>query len=113
MGAWRRSRMADVELRAIGLLLCAVAYLAISRLMALQPHLPKQSVDTECFVLAAVGFLSATAGSAMAWLGTHLFDQVEISARWGSGSVCLASPDEGNSNGQLSTLGRGARSGGA
>lgn len=91
MVAWHRSRKADVGLRALGLCLCAVAYLAITRLIALQPALPEHAVDARYFMLATLGFLAASAGSAMACLGNHLFDQVEISARWGTGSAYLTS----------------------
>lgn len=87
MVAWHGSRGGDIALRAAGLLLCVVAYLATSHLIALQPPLPDQTVGAESFILAAIGFLSASAGSAMLCLGHHLFDRVEISARWGSGRV--------------------------
>ena len=33
-------------------------------------------------LLALIGFASASAGSAMLLLGAHLFDEIEISARW-------------------------------
>ena len=85
MVAWHRSGMADIGLRTIGLSLCVISYLAIAHLIALQPPPPEQAVGAESFFLAAVGFLSASAGSAMTCLGNHLFDQVEISARWGTG----------------------------
>lgn len=85
MLGWHRSGSADIGLRAIGLLLCVVAYLAISHLIAIRPPSPEQAVGAESFILVAIGFLSASAGSAMTCLGNHLFDQVEISSRWGSG----------------------------
>lgn len=87
MAAWHRSRSADIGIRVLGLLLLIIAYFAISSLIALQPPVPEQTVRTASFILAAVGFLFASAGSAMTILGNHLFDQVEISARWGRGSV--------------------------
>lgn len=80
-----RSSSADVGLRGIGVLLCVVSYMALSRLLAVVPPLPDQTVGVECYVLAAIGFLSASVGSAMACLGKRLFDPVEIGARWGSG----------------------------
>jgi hypothetical protein len=34
------------------------------------------------YLLALVGFLGASAGSALALYGRHLFDEIEVSARW-------------------------------
>ena len=87
MIAWHRSGTTDIGLRTIGILLCVVAYLAISHLIALRPPPPEQATGAESFVLAAVGFLCASVGSAVTCLGNHLFDQVEISARWRTASV--------------------------
>lgn len=80
MAAWHRSRRADLGLRALGLGLCAVAYLAIARLVAMAQ--PPQSAGALAYALAAGGFISADAGSAMALLGNHLFDEIEVSSRW-------------------------------
>ena len=72
MAAWHRSRRADLGLRAVGLLLCAMAYIAVWRLsaLALSPH----GSGALAFALAAIGFLGASAGSVMVLLGHHLFD---------------------------------------
>jgi hypothetical protein len=80
MAAWHRSRRADLGLRALGLGLCAVAYFAIARLVALAQ--PAQAAGALSFALAAIGFMSASAGSAMTFLGNHLFDEIEVSSRW-------------------------------
>jgi hypothetical protein len=80
MAAWHRSRRADLGLRALGLGLCVVAYLAISRVVAISQ--PTQAAGGLAFALAAVGFVSTSAGSAMTLLGKHLFDEIEISLRW-------------------------------
>jgi hypothetical protein len=32
--------------------------------------------------LAAVGFIGCSLGSALAWLGAHVHDEVEIAERW-------------------------------
>lgn len=87
MVAWHGSKGGDIALRAVGVLLCVVAYLATTHLIALQAPLPDQTVGAESFVLAIIGFLCASGGSAMLCLGHHLFDQVEISARWGTGRL--------------------------
>ena len=78
MIAWHRTWKADLGLRVIGLILCALAYAACTRLAALQPH----AVGVAAFALAATGFLTGSAGAAMTVVGRHLFDEIEISARW-------------------------------
>lgn len=40
------------------------------------------SPGVAAFLLALLTFLSASIGSAMLILGPHLFDKVEVSARW-------------------------------
>ena len=45
------------------------------------------AVGALMFLLALVTFLAASAGSAMLILGAHLFDKVEVSARWARQSV--------------------------
>lgn len=80
MAAWHRSRRADLGLRASGLLLCGIAYTALSRLCAMP--LSPDTVGALAFALAAIALLAASAGSAMAALGHHLFDQIKVSERW-------------------------------
>lgn len=80
MVAWHRSRRADIVLRASGLLLCWVSYTAISRLITM--HVPPQKAGVLAYGIAAVGFMAAGAGSALTLLGHHLFDEIEVSARW-------------------------------
>jgi hypothetical protein len=80
MAAWHRLRRADLGLRALGLGFCAVAYFAIARLIALSQ--PLQAGSTIGFALAAIGFVGGSVGSALAMLGNHLFDDVQVSTRW-------------------------------
>ncbi|NLS27109.1 hypothetical protein S2M10_21020 [Sphingomonas sp. S2M10] len=80
MTAWHRSRRADLGLRALGLGLCAVAYFAVARLAALAQ--PLQAGSMMGLVLAAIGFVCGSIGSAMTMLGRHLFDEVQLSTRW-------------------------------
>jgi hypothetical protein len=96
MAAWHRSRRADMGLRAAGVLLCCLGGAAIARLVAMRT--PPQTADALAFLLAAIGFLSASAGSAMLFLGSHLFDHIEVSARWHrrSPSAVFPAPDETN-----------------
>ena len=78
MVAWHRTWKADLGLRVIGILFCALAYLACARLAAVHPH----GVGVAAFALAATGFFAGSAGTAMALLGGHVFDEIEISVRW-------------------------------
>jgi MFS family permease len=76
---WRRSRRADIVLRVSGLL-CWVSYTAISRLVAM--HVPPPRAGALAYGIAALGFMAASAGSALTLLGHHLFDKIELSPRW-------------------------------
>jgi len=80
MAAWHRSRRADIVLRATGLLLCWVSYAEVSRLFAL--HVPPHQAGILPYGIAALGFMAASAGSALTLLGHLLFDEIEVSARW-------------------------------
>lgn len=80
MTAWYRSRRADLGLRASGLLLCGIAYTAVSRLSAM--HISPQTAGVFAYAFAAIGFLTASAGSALVLVGRHLFDEIEVSERW-------------------------------
>ncbi|WP_287977205.1 hypothetical protein [Sphingomonas sp.] len=90
---WHRSRRADLGLRAGGLCLLLIAGLAWRRLIAL--HIASGGADAFAFLLALIAFLSASLGSAATLLGGHLFDEVEVSARWRR-----AGPDRALPNGE-------------
>ena len=92
MTAWYRSRRADFGLRASGLLLCGIAYAAVACLCAMR--ISPQTVGALACALAAIGFLGASAGSAMVLLGHHLFNQIEVSARWRHRSREIMLPPE-------------------
>ncbi len=59
MGAWHRSRRADLSLRASGLLLCGIAYTAVSRLCAM--YVSPQTADVFAYAFAVICFLGARA----------------------------------------------------
>lgn len=90
MAAWHGSWKGDVGLRLLGLLACGVGYLALSRLFSMRQAAHDVSLLT--FSLAALGFLSASAGGALTWLGHHLFDEIEVSSRWRRRSPAQAFP---------------------
>lgn len=79
--AWHRSWQADIGLRILGLAACVVAYLAFRHLPGAMRADPRHP-GAAAYVLAAAGFLAASAGSASTLLGKHLFDRIAISARW-------------------------------
>ena len=80
MAKWHRSRRADLGLRALGVLLCGLSYAAFARLAAL--HILAHSAGLTAYALATAGFITASSGTAMALLGRHLFDEIQVSARW-------------------------------
>ncbi len=82
MRKWHHDWKMDIALRLCGSLSCGISYLAINALLALRianGQLPDGALP---FILAAAGFLCASAGSVLLALGHHIFDEVEISPRW-------------------------------
>jgi len=77
----RKYQASSVGLRSISLLLIALsaagAY-ALSRLV----HMPGHIAGLLDCLLAVVVFVTASAGSVMLCLGTHIFDEVAVSSRW-------------------------------
>lgn len=93
MTAWHRSTKANLLLRALGLILGGISYAAVSRVYDLCAATPDGYLDQICFRLAAVSFVAASAGAALMCLGNHLFDEVELPARYRRGSQ-LSSTNE-------------------
>jgi hypothetical protein len=81
----------DLALRVAGLALLCVAARIASGLFGSGPR-AAVAVD---YLLAAGGFLAASAGSALAWQGHHLFDQIVLSSRWTFHESAGAGLDEG------------------
>lgn len=65
----------------MGLAWWALAYTALARLFATPPP-AMATPGLTLFALAAIGFLSVSAGAALTIWGKHLFDEVAVSARW-------------------------------
>ncbi|SOB88259.1 hypothetical protein SAMN06297144_3407 [Sphingomonas guangdongensis] len=96
MAAWLSQRRADVALRASGILLAWLGYLAFAELLDL--HASTHRVILIDHALAAVSFVSVGSGGALLLLGRHLFDEVAVSARWRPcADPQLFSLDEGTS----------------
>ena len=73
---WRHG----LALRLLGVGLCILAWRAIAYLMAMAGH--GGHAGLLGYALATTGFLFASLGSALAIMGEHLFDEVQVSARW-------------------------------
>lgn len=78
--AWRNRKYADPALRLAGLALLCVA-VVVGRHLFAAPD-PQGKVTASAYLLALVGMASASTGAALAVLGRHLFDEVELSERW-------------------------------
>ena len=78
--ALRNHNHADLALRSAGILLVCLAALIGRRLFAVPDSGAKY--DPIAYLLALIGMSSACAGAALTVLGRHLFDQVELPARW-------------------------------
>lgn len=78
----RRSRACDVAPRMGGLGLLPVGAVSSNLLYHLANAAPAHGATAFEFGLAAMGFLCLSIGLALLALGSHIFDEVEISARW-------------------------------
>ncbi|MDE8651473.1 hypothetical protein [Novosphingobium album (ex Liu et al. 2023)] len=72
----------DLGLRLAGLCAIGLAALSIYLLMGLVQHAPQHSATWIEMALAAVGFLGASLGSVLLFLGAHIYDRVIIASRW-------------------------------
>lgn len=82
----RQSRARDVAIRMGGLGMLPVGAVSIDLLYHLANTTPVHEVTAFELGLAAMGLLCLSIGSALLALGSHIFDEVEISARWASQS---------------------------
>ncbi|MDZ7281598.1 hypothetical protein KV697_03940 [Sphingomonas sanguinis] len=69
-----------LALRFLGVGLCVLAWRAIVHLIVTAGHGGRAGLVG--YALATAGFLCASLGSALAILGEHVFDEVQVSARW-------------------------------
>ena len=77
---WHERKHAGLALRFAGLGFLAIAALIGRRLFAVPD--PQAKLCALSYLLALIGITSACVGSALALLGQHLFDQVELPSRW-------------------------------
>jgi hypothetical protein len=78
--AWHERKWASALLRLAGLALLCLATFVARRLFGIA-H-PEARLNPLDYLLALIGFASASTGSALTVMGRHLFDQVALSARW-------------------------------
>jgi len=82
---WHERPLIKIALRLAGLVLLGCAWWAGSTLLrkygGMREHPPLE------YLLAVVAVVCAVAGAALTIMGHHLFDQVEVAARWGRSSL--------------------------
>ncbi|MDF0486671.1 hypothetical protein PX554_00895 [Sphingomonas sp. H39-1-10] len=71
----RLLRARALAVRGGGVAGCLAAYFAIGAVARVDAAAPR-------LALAAIGFLCGSLGSALLWLGDHVFDRVAVSDRW-------------------------------
>jgi len=73
---WRQG----LAIRFLGVGLCVIAWRSIAQLIVMTGHGGRAGLAG--YALATIGFLFASLGSALAVLGEHVSDEVQVSARW-------------------------------
>ena len=77
---WHERKYVGLALRFAGLGLLAIGALVGRRLFAVAD--PRGKLYAFSYLLALISIISVSAGSALALLGQHLFEQVELPSRW-------------------------------
>jgi hypothetical protein len=78
--AWHKRKYASLALRLAGCLLLGLAALIARNLFAAPD--PAAKLRAAAYLLALAQMVTLSAGAGLAVLGRHLFDQVELPARW-------------------------------
>lgn len=78
----RQSRSHNVAIRLAGLAVLPIGAFSINWLYHLVHIAPAHEGTLAELGLAAAGFLCLSMGSVLLSLGSHLFDEVKVSARW-------------------------------
>ena len=78
---WHRRPWAGPTIRIAGLAALGIAVEA-ARLLLHSAGVPPADQSAMDYLLALIAFVLASAGSAMLFVGAHLFDEVEVSLRW-------------------------------
>jgi hypothetical protein len=91
-----RHERADLPIRAGGTLLLGMAWFAARALRHLAQAPPPHQAGALGLLLAAIAFVAASIGCALLSLGSHLFDQIEVSGRWRNAHPLQLEPIEGD-----------------
>lgn len=78
--AFHERKYANLALRLTGVTLLTLAVLIGRRLFGVAD--PTATFRPSAYLFALIGMTSACSGAALAVLGHHLFDQVDLPARW-------------------------------
>jgi len=78
---WYQRTGAGALLRVAGMGILATGYFAAIWLQS-RATAGALNGDPLAYLLAAAAFLCGSVGSALAVLGTHIFDRVEVAQRW-------------------------------
>jgi len=78
--AWHQRKNANVGLRLLGLVLLTLGVMLGRRLFAVAD--PQAKFTLVAYLRGLLAFAGTSSGAALTLLGRHLFDQVELSARW-------------------------------
>lgn len=85
MKKWHENRAVDLALRAGGAALLGIGWLLALRLHHMAQTIGPREAGLPMALLSAATFLSASAGSALLFVGAGLWAAVEVSARWKRG----------------------------
>ncbi|MGH6694590.1 hypothetical protein [Sphingopyxis sp.] len=82
MKRWHETLAANIGLRAMGIALFGIGWLLALRLHHMVLTTGPRDAGALMMFLSAATFLSASAGSALLFVGPGLWESVEVSARW-------------------------------
>ena len=82
MTQWHESHVANIGLRAGGIVLLAAGWSVAVRLHQIALASPARDNSSFIMLLAAITFLCGSAGSALLFVGSGLWESVEVSERW-------------------------------
>jgi hypothetical protein len=82
MKKWHETCVANIGLRALGIVLFGIGWLLVLRLHHMALTTGPRDAGALMIFLSAATFLSASAGSALLFVGPGLWETVDVSLRW-------------------------------